>query len=103
MPASKDELKDRPEAENLLNIYAALADQDRDAVMAQFAGQQFSGFKTALADLTVAKLAPITTEMRRLLADPGEIDRILKSGADKARAIATPIMDEVKKKVGFVS
>ena len=103
LPASKDELKDRPEAENLLNIYAALADQDRDAVMAQFAGQQFSGFKTALADLTVAKLEPINKEMRRLLNDPAEIDRILKSGAQSARAIATPIMDEVKKRVGFIS
>ena len=103
LPASKEELKDRPEAENLLNIYAALAGQDRDAVIAQFAGQQFSGFKTALADLTVSKLGPITAEMRRLLADPAEIDRILKNGADKARAIATPIMDEVKKRVGFIS
>jgi tryptophanyl-tRNA synthetase len=103
LPASKDELKDRPEAENLLNIYASLADQDRDAVMAQFAGQQFSGFKTALADLTVAKLEPINKEMRRLLGDPAEIDRILKSGAQSARAIATPIMDEVKKRVGFIS
>ncbi len=102
LPASKEELKDRPEAENLLNIYAALAGQDRDAVIAQFAGQQFSGFKTALADLTVSKLGPITAEMRRLLADPAEIDRILKNGADKARAIATPIMDEVKKRVGFI-
>ena len=86
-----------------MNIYAALAGQDRDAVIAQFAGQQFSGFKTALADLTVSKLGPITAEMRRLLADPAEIDRILKNGADKARAIATPIMDEVKKRVGFIS
>jgi tryptophanyl-tRNA synthetase len=102
LPASKAELKDRPEAENLLNIYAALAEQDRDAVIAQFAGQQFSRFKSALAELTVAKLGPITSEMRRLLADPGEIDRILKAGAQKARAIATPIMDEVKKRVGFV-
>ena len=73
-----------------------------DAVIAEFAGQQFSGFKNALADLTVAKLAPIADEMRRLLADPAEIDRILKAGADRARAIATPIMDEVKKRVvGF--
>src|SRR6187551_3680579 len=103
LPAGKDELKDRPEAENLLNIYAALADQDRDAVMAQFAGQQFSGFKTALADLTVAKLEPINKEMRRLLGDPAEIDRILKDGARRARAIATPIMDEIKKRVGFIS
>ncbi|MEY4965036.1 MAG: tryptophan--tRNA ligase [Pseudomonadota bacterium] len=102
LPASKEDLKDRPEAENLFNIYAALAEQDRDSVIAQFAGQQFSGFKTALADLTVAKLGPITAEMRRLLADPAEIDRILKNGADKARAIAAPIMDEVKKRVGFI-
>jgi tryptophanyl-tRNA synthetase len=103
LPASKDELKDRPEAENLLNIYAALSDQDRDAVIAQFAGQQFSGFKTALADLTVARLEPIAREMRRLLGDPGEIDRTLKDGAARARAIATPIMDEIKKRVGFIS
>ncbi len=103
LPASKEELKDRPEAENLLNIYAALAEEDRDAVIAQFAGQQFSGFKTALADLTVARLEPINKEMRRLLGDPGEIDNILRSGASRARAIATPIMDEVKKHVGFIS
>ena len=102
LPSSKDELKERPEAENLLNIYAALADQDRDAVIAQFAGQQFSGFKQALADLTVAKLEPMAKEMRRLLADPAEIDRILKDGAHKARSLATPVMEEVKRKVGFV-
>jgi tryptophanyl-tRNA synthetase len=103
LPASKDELKGRPEAENLLNIYAALADQDRDAVIAQFAGQQFSGFKNALADLTVTKLEPIAKEMRRLLADPAEIDRTLRSGALRARSIATPIMDDVKRRVGFIA
>jgi tryptophanyl-tRNA synthetase len=103
LPASKEELAGRPEAENLLNIYAALADQDRDAVIAQFAGQQFSGFKNQLADLTVARLSPIAAEMRRLLADPAEIDHVLKDGASRARAIATPIMDEVKKRVGFIS
>ena len=103
LPASKDELKDRPEAENLLNIYAALADQDRDAVIGQFAGQQFSGFKTALADLTVAKLEPINQKMRQLLADPAEIDRVLRQGAHSARSIATPIMDEVKRRVGFIT
>jgi tryptophanyl-tRNA synthetase len=103
LPGTKEELAGRPEAENLLNIYAALSDQDRDAVIIQFAGQNFSTFKTALADLTVAKLGPITSEMRRLLADPAEIDRVLKDGAHKARAIATPIMDEVKKTVGFIT
>jgi tryptophanyl-tRNA synthetase len=103
LPDSKEGLKDRPEAENLLNIYAALADQDRDRVIAQFAGQQFSGFKQALADLTVAKLEPMAREMRRLLADPAEIDGILRNGAQKARAIATPVMEEVKKRVGFIA
>ncbi|HUE63303.1 MAG TPA: tryptophan--tRNA ligase [Rhizomicrobium sp.] len=103
LPASKDELKDRPEAENLINIYAALADQTREAVIAEFAGQQFSTFKARLADLTVAKLEPINREMRRLLADPAEIDRILRQGALRARSIATPIMDEVKRRVGFVT
>src|SRR5580692_1806595 len=103
LPASKDELKDRPEAENLINIYAALADQDRDAVIAQFAGQQFSAFKSQLADLTVAKLSPINRKMRSLLADRGEIDRILRQGALSARSIATPVMDEVKRRVGFIT
>jgi tryptophanyl-tRNA synthetase len=103
LPAAKDELKDRPEAENLLSIYAALSDQTLDATISQFAGQQFSGFKTALAELTVAKLSPIASEMRRLLADPAEIDRTLKDGATRARAIATPVMDEVKKQVGFIA
>jgi tryptophanyl-tRNA synthetase len=102
LPASRDELKGRPEAENLLSIHAALSDQSLDASIAQFAGQQFSGFKQTLADLTVAKLEPINRQMRRLLADPAEIDRILKEGARKARAIATPIMDEVKQRVGFI-
>lgn len=102
LPDSKDGLKDRPEAENLLNIYAALADQDRDRVIAEFAGQQFSGFKQKLADLTVAKIGPVTAEMRRLLADPAEIDRTLKSGATRARAIAVPVMEEVRRRVGFI-
>ena len=103
LPASKEELAGRPEAENLLNIYAALSDKSLEAAIGEFSGQQFSGFKSKLAELTVAKLGPIDKEMRRLLADPAEIDRILKSGAQKARAIATPVMDEVKKKVGFIA
>jgi tryptophanyl-tRNA synthetase len=103
LPESKDGLAGRPEAENLLNIYAALADQDCDAVIAQFAGQQFSAFKNALAELTVARIEPITQQMRRLLADPAEIDRILFAGAQKARTIATPIVAEVKKRVGFIA
>ncbi len=103
LPDSKEGLKGRPEAENLINIYAALADQDADTVIAEFADQQFSRFKQELADLTVAKIGPVTQEMRRLLSDPAEIDRILKSGAARARAIAIPVMAEVKKKVGFIA
>jgi tryptophanyl-tRNA synthetase len=103
LPASKDELKDRPEAENLLSIHAALSDQSLDASIAQFAGRQFSVFKPALADLMVARLEPINTRMRRLMADPAQIDRILRDGAARARAIATPVMDAVKRQVGFIS
>jgi len=103
LPDSEKDLEGRPEAENLVNIYAALADEPRGAVIARFAGAQFSTFKSELADLAVAKLVPIATEMRRLLADPAEIDAWLRRGAEKARAIAHPIVSEVKRIVGFVS
>jgi tryptophanyl-tRNA synthetase len=102
LPASKKDLDGRPEAENLINIYAALADNTQESVIAQFAGQQFSAFKNALADLAVAKLSPIQQEMRRLLGDPAEIDRILHRGSEKARTIAAPVMGEVRRLVGFV-
>ena len=102
LPDSAQGLANRAEATNLVNIYAALNDTTRDSVIAQYAGQQFSVFKNALAELTVAKLTPIATEMRRLLADPAEIDRILKDGADRAHAIAHPIYAEVKRIAGFV-
>jgi tryptophanyl-tRNA synthetase len=102
LPESEKEFEGRPEADNLVNIYAALSDTPRERVIAEFGGKQFSEFKNALADLAVAKLTPIAAEMRRLLADPAEIDRILVSGAHKAREIATPIMDEVKQLIGFV-
>jgi tryptophanyl-tRNA synthetase len=103
LPENKDGLAGRPEAENLLSIYAALSDRTLEDVIGEFAGQQFSGFKQALADLTIAKIEPITAKMRSLLADPAQIDRILKDGGQKARAIAAPVMDEVKKKVGFIA
>jgi tryptophanyl-tRNA synthetase len=102
LPETEKELEGRPEAENLFNIYAALSDQPRAAVIAQFAGKQFSEFKNALAELAVAQITPVAAEMRRLLADPAEIDRTLKVGAQKARAIAAPIVAEVKRLVGFM-
>ncbi|HEY4941475.1 MAG TPA: tryptophan--tRNA ligase [Rhizomicrobium sp.] len=102
LPGNENEFKGRPEAENLLNIYAALADEPVAQVRAQFAGQQFSTFKNTLSDLAVAKLGPITAEMRRLMADPAEIDRILQDGAEKAKVLAAPVVAEVKRMVGFV-
>ena len=102
LPDNAKGLEGRPEAENLINIYAGLADEKIDTVIAQFAGQQFSGFKNTLADLAVAKLEPIADKMRRLMADESEMDRILAAGAEKARAVAAPIMHETKKLVGFV-
>ncbi|MEY4879264.1 MAG: tryptophan--tRNA ligase [Pseudomonadota bacterium] len=102
LPDSIEGLKGRAEAENLVNIFAALADTTPEAALAPFAGAQFSGFKNALADLAVAKLTPLAGEMRRLLNDPAEIDRILKDGADRARAITVPVMQEVRRLVGFV-
>ena len=102
LPESKDGLAGRAEAENLINIYAALAEHTPETVISEFAGAQFSVFKNALADLAVAKLTPIAQEMRKLLGDPAEIDRILKSGAERAAAIAAPVMADVRRLVGFV-
>jgi tryptophanyl-tRNA synthetase len=86
-----------------VGIYAALADKSVDDVLKEFGGGQFSAFKNALADLAVAKLAPINDTMKRLLADPGHVEQVLVDGAARASAIAAPIMQDVKKIVGFVS
>jgi tryptophanyl-tRNA synthetase len=102
LPQSAEGFSNRAEAENLVNIYAALSDQERNRVISEFAGKQFSAFKNALADLAVAKLTPIAAEMRRLLADPAEIDRVLKDGATRASVLAAPVIAEVKKLSGFV-
>ncbi|RYI13854.1 MAG: tryptophan--tRNA ligase [Acetobacteraceae bacterium] len=102
LPESAEGLKDRPEARNLVNIYAALAGHTVDQVIRDFAGAQFGTFKPALADLAVAKLSPITTEMNRLMADPAEIDRILGDGADRADAIARPILEQVYDITGMI-
>ena len=96
------EPKDRPDARNLINIYAALADMSPEAVIAEYAGAQFGTFKPALADLAVAKLSPITTKMSELMQDPAEIDRILGAGAERAEAIARPILHQVYDIVGMI-
>jgi tryptophanyl-tRNA synthetase len=102
LPGEIDGLKNRPEAENLVGIYAALAGTAKDAVLEEFAGAQFSRFKPALSDLAVAKLSPIAEEMRRLKSDPRYIDSVLADGAERASAIAAPIMSDVKDIVGLL-
>jgi tryptophanyl-tRNA synthetase len=102
LPGEIEGLKDRPEARNLVNIYAALADMTPAAVIAEYSGAQFGRFKPALADLAVAKLAPITTRMSQLMQDTAEIDRILGAGADRADAIARPVVDQVYDIVGMI-
>jgi tryptophanyl-tRNA synthetase len=91
----------RPEAANLINIYAALAGLTRDEVCARFADAQFSAFKRALTDLAVETLGPVGTEMKRLMADPGYVDGILRAGAERASALAQPIIAEVERAVGL--
>ncbi|EIZ85260.1 tryptophanyl-tRNA synthetase [Methylobacterium sp. GXF4] len=102
LPSEIAGLKERPEADNLVGIYAALAGITREAVLRDFGGAQFSTFKPALADLAVTNLAPIAGEMRRLTADPGHIDAVLADGAGRAETIAAQTLDAVKDIVGFV-
>jgi len=102
LPDSLEALEGRPEARNLVNIYAALAETSAEAVVAEYAGQQFGTFKPALADLAVARLAPISTEMSRLMDQQDEIDRILSRGAERARAITAPILRRTYDIVGMV-
>jgi tryptophanyl-tRNA synthetase len=102
LPSEEAGLAERPEADNLVGIYAALAGKDKAAVLKEYGGAQFSGFKKALAEVAVSRVGPVNAEMTRLLADPAEIDRILAAGAARARAIARPIVDQVKDVVGFL-
>lgn len=102
LPSEIEGLKDRPDARNLVNIYAALNEQTVEQVLADVGGQQFGTFKPALAELAVAKLAPISTEMARLMNDPAEIDRLLAKGALQAREITAPVLKKTYEIVGMV-
>ena len=102
LPSEAAGLEDRPEARNLVNIYAALADTSVDKVLADHGGSQFGAFKPALSELAVEKLAPISSEMSRLMADPAEIDRILARGAEQAREITAPILAKTYEIMNFV-
>ncbi|AXI48157.1 tryptophan--tRNA ligase [Sulfitobacter sp. SK012] len=102
LPSEIAGLKDRPEARNLVNIYAALNEQSVEDVLRDVGGQQFGTFKPALAELAVEKLAPISTEMARLMNDPAEIDRLLARGALQAREITAPILQKTREIIGMV-
>jgi tryptophanyl-tRNA synthetase len=102
LPSEKVGLAGRPEAENLVAIYAALADREADDVLREFGGRGFAQFKPVLADLAVAQLAPMGKKMRELIANPAGIDSILADGAERAAAIARPLMTEVRDIVGFL-
>ena len=102
LPETVDGLADRPEARNLVDIYAALSDATPADVIAEYGGAQWGKFKPALADLAVDKLAPIAAEMERLMGDPAEIDRILADGSARAREIAQPILHQTYDIVGML-
>jgi tryptophanyl-tRNA synthetase len=101
LPDSVEGLKGRAEVENLVGIFAATTGRTSAEVLAEFGGKGFGVFKPALAEVLAAKLSPIAAEMRRLMADPATLDAILKDGAEKARAVAQPIMAEVRDVVGL--
>ena len=101
LPEDFADLKARPEADNLVGIYAALSGLTKEAVIGEFGGKGFGTFKPALADLAVSVMGPIGDRMRGYLADPGEIDAVLAKGAADARNVAAPVLDETKKLVGF--
>lgn len=103
LPATSAELKDRPEAENLIGIFAALSDKTPQDVLNDLGGRSFSDFKSSLTDLMIAVLAPIGNEMRRMTADPGYVDDVLHKGAARARAHTTPILRDVYDRIGFLN
>ncbi|MBT6305877.1 MAG: tryptophan--tRNA ligase [Rhodospirillaceae bacterium] len=103
LPETVDKLSDRPEALNLITIYSALSDRTLQSVTTEFAGKGFGEFKSSLSELAVSVLGPIGDEMQHLMAEPDEVDKILHTGAEKARAIASPIVSEAKEIVGFLA
>ena len=102
LPGQMEGLKDRPEARNLVNIYAALTDETPDQVLARFEGQGFGAFKPALAEVAVEALSPITRRMSEYMADPAQIDAILADGSDRAAAVAMPILERTKDIMGLL-
>lgn len=102
LPSELDGLKDRPEADNLVAIFAALSNQTKQDVLLEYGGKQFSEFKPILSEVAISALDPITCEMRRLNDHPEHLDAILKDGAERANAIAEQTINDVKDIVGFL-
>ena len=102
LPSEEEGLKPRPEADNLVGIYAALSGSSKSAVLKDFGGAQFSTFKSALVDLSVTRLGPIGAEMKKLTGDPAYIDSVLADGSERAGQIARKTMDAVKDILGFI-
>jgi tryptophanyl-tRNA synthetase len=102
LPSELEGLKERPEAENLVGIYAALSDKSREEVIAEYGGRQFSVFKPALAELAVEKLAPIAAEMRRISDDRAYVDAVLRDGGERAGALAEATMKDVRAIIGLL-
>jgi tryptophanyl-tRNA synthetase len=102
LPRDVADLERRPEADNLIGIYAALSGLTREAALARFAARNFSEFKDSLSELAIGVLGRIGGEMRRLMADPGYIDGILRRGTERARAIADPVLRETQEISGLL-
>ncbi|PYE87473.1 tryptophan--tRNA ligase [Phyllobacterium leguminum] len=102
LPSDVEGLAGRPEADNLVGIYAALSGTDKETVIRDFGGRQFSDFKPALADLAVARLSPITEEMRRISGDQAYVDSVLKDGGERASVLAEETMRHVRDIIGFL-
>ncbi|WP_029010870.1 tryptophan--tRNA ligase [Azospirillum halopraeferens] len=102
LPGTVEDLEKRPEADNLVTIYAALSGESRAATVERFAGARFSDFKSSLVDVAVETLAPITARMNALMADKGEIDRLLRAGGERAAAMAETHLAEVKDVIGLL-
>lgn len=103
LPSEEDGLENRPEAKNLVNIYAALRGETVEQALGDIGGKQFSEFKPILAETAVGVFAPIADELNRLMKDPAEIDRLLAKGGERARALSAPVLKQVRETIGFIA
>jgi tryptophanyl-tRNA synthetase len=103
LPENKTDLEKRPEAENLISIFASLKDTSVETVIDEYSGKEFSIFKRDLADLSVSKLEPITNEMNKLMNDISYIDSVLNTGKDNAISVAEPVLQKTKEIIGFLT